>query len=60
VSASRQEVQELVEQLFALLGLRMTRAGQIVLHFSDGGVYQRCECNVVIKPGPDRPMRKAS
>lgn len=60
VSASQQEVQELANQLLELIGVRMTRAGQIVLHFSDGGVYQRCEMNVVIKPGPNRPLRRST
>jgi hypothetical protein len=46
------------DELLQLLGIRMTRSGQLVLHFSEGGIYQRSEMNVVIKPGPDRPMRK--
>ena len=48
MSASVGEVQELADQILALLGVRM-RAGQLVIHFSDG-IVQRCETNTVHKP----------
>lgn len=48
MSGSVGEVQELADQILALLGVRM-RAGQLVIHFSEG-VVQRCETNTVHKP----------
>ena len=48
MNPSRQEVQVLADQLLELLGVRI-RAGQLVIHFSDG-IVQRVEANTVIKP----------
>lgn len=55
MSGSRAEVQQLADQILELLGVRM-RAGQLVVHYSDG-VVQRCETNTVHKPQP-APLRK--
>lgn len=51
MSASRQEMQDAADRFLETLGVRMTRAGQVVLHFSDGGVFQRVEWNQIVKPG---------
>jgi hypothetical protein len=48
VSGSVAEVQSLSDQILELLGVRM-RAGQLVIHYSDG-LVQRCETNTVHKP----------
>lgn len=48
MSGSVGEVQELADQILALLGVRM-RAGQLVIHFNEG-LVQRCETNTVHKP----------
>jgi hypothetical protein len=48
VSGSAREVQELADQILALLGVRM-RAGQLVIHYNEG-LVQRCETNTVHRP----------
>lgn len=57
MTASRQEVAEVVQQFLAdVIGHRMTRSGQVVLHFSEGGVFQRAEVNQIYKPPPDEDL----
>lgn len=57
MSATRQgEIQILAEAILLQLGQRM-RAGQMVIHFSEG-IVQRVEVNTVHKPMP-RPISTA-
>ncbi len=56
MSGSVQEVQMHADAILELLGVRVP-AGQLVIHFSDGGRVQRCETNTVHKPAP-KPLRK--
>lgn len=57
MSGSVAEVQQLADQLLELLGVRM-RAGQLVIHFSEGRV-QKCETNTVHHPQRQSlPLRK--
>lgn len=60
MSGSKDEVRALLNELLWLLNERMCHAGQIVLHFSDGGVFQRYEINRVKKPDSNRPLRRRS
>lgn len=60
MSASRQELKPVVERLLELLDLRMTRSGQVTLHFDGAGEYQRAEINYFVTPGPDGPHRRRS
>lgn len=50
MSGSNAEVQELADQILALLGVRM-RSGQLTIHYNDFYV-QRCETNQVHRPQP--------
>lgn len=55
MSASREEIQTLANQILDCLGSRI-RSGQMVIHFSDA-VVQRVEINTVHKPIP-QPLRR--
>ena len=58
VSASRQELKPVVEHLLELLGVRMTKSGQVTLHFDGQGEYTRAEVNYFVVPAPDLPGRR--
>ena len=46
MSASKQEIQAILETLLEALGLRM-RAGSIEVHFTDDGIAQRVEVHQI-------------
>ena len=46
MSASKQEIQAILERLLEALGLRM-RAGSIEVHFTDDGIAQRVEVHQI-------------
>jgi hypothetical protein len=52
MSASSAEVQELADQILALLGVRIS-AGQLIVHYSEGRV-QRCQVNTFHNASPKR------
>lgn len=61
MSASRQELKPVVDELLELLGVRMSRAGQVTLHFDANGEYQRAQVNYYIPPGgTETPLRRAN
>ena len=60
MSASRQELQPIIDQLLDLLDVRMSKAGQVTLHFNEVGQYQRAQVNYYVPPGPDRPLRRSN
>jgi hypothetical protein len=57
VSGSTQEIQELADQILELLGVRM-QAGQVVIHYADGGKVQKVEINTVHRPRPNEPCKR--
>lgn len=57
MSVTLAELQEPVDLILALLGIRMT-AGQIVVHLSDDGHVQKIETNQVHKPARVFPQTR--
>ena len=57
MSGSLEEVRLLADQILEVLGVRM-RAGQLVIHYSDG-LAVKCETNLVFGPASrSLPLRK--
>lgn len=58
MSASVGEVQEIVDQLLAIMQMRIG-SGQVVIHFHEYQVT-RIEANRVFRPKREEPCRKVS
>ena len=58
MSASVSEIQELADKILERLGVRLTRAGQMVICYHEGRLT-RVETNIVHKPA-SKPARSGN